>query len=104
HAGAQVFLDPVDRTWRRGLEKPRPELLTVDAIVDPFAGCGDPLASRDDGGVADHGYRPPGSRPRAAAGAKRLRALAPSCRTGANANGSKGADLSRSPSGRRATA
>src|SRR5208282_3551771 len=57
HAGAQVFLDPVDRTWRRGLEKARPELLTVGAIVDPIAGCGDPLAGRDDGGVADHGHQ-----------------------------------------------
>ena len=37
HPGAQVFLDPIDRTWRRGLEKARPELLTVGAIVDPFA-------------------------------------------------------------------
>src|SRR5208283_5537889 len=57
HAGAQVFLDPVDRTRRRGLDKARPELPTVGAIVDPFAGCGDPLAGRDDGGVADHGHQ-----------------------------------------------
>src|SRR5208283_1170380 len=57
HAGAQVFLDSVDRTWRRGLEKARPELLTVGAIVDPFAGCGDPLPGRDDGGVADDGHQ-----------------------------------------------
>jgi hypothetical protein len=35
----------------RGLEKSRLELLTVGAIVDPFAGCGDPLAGRDDGGA-----------------------------------------------------
>ena len=57
HAGAQIFLDPVDRTRRRGLEKARPELLTVGAIVDPFAGCSDPLAGRDDGGVADYGHQ-----------------------------------------------
>ena len=57
HAGAQIFLDPVDRTRRRGLEKPRPELLTVSAIVDPFAGCGDPLAGGNDGGVADDGHQ-----------------------------------------------
>ena len=37
HPGAQIFLDPVDRTRRRGLQKPRLELLTVGAIVDPFA-------------------------------------------------------------------
>ena len=35
----------------------RLELLTVGAIVDPFAGCGDPLAGGDDGGVADHGHQ-----------------------------------------------
>ena len=37
HPGAQIFLYPVDRTRRRGLEKPRLELLTVGAIIDPFA-------------------------------------------------------------------
>jgi hypothetical protein len=37
HPGAQIFLDPVDRARRRGLEKPRLELLTVGAVVDPFA-------------------------------------------------------------------
>ena len=39
HPGAQIFLDPVDRTRRRALEKPRLELLTVSAIVNPFARC-----------------------------------------------------------------
>ena len=57
HAGAQVFLDPVDRTWGRGLEKPRLELLAVGAIVDPFARCGDPLAGGDDGGMAHDGHQ-----------------------------------------------
>ena len=37
HPGAEIFLDPVDRTRRRGLEKPRLELLPVGAIIDPFA-------------------------------------------------------------------
>ena len=37
HPGAQVFLDPVDCARGRGLEKPRLELLTVGAIIDPFA-------------------------------------------------------------------
>ena len=37
HAGAQISFNPVDRTRRRGLEKPRLELLTVSAIIDPFA-------------------------------------------------------------------
>jgi hypothetical protein len=31
----------------------RLELLAMRAVVDPFAGCRDPLASRDGGGVAD---------------------------------------------------
>ena len=57
HAGAQVFFDPVDRTRRRGLEKAGPELLTVGAIVDPFAGRGDPLAGGNDGGMADEGHQ-----------------------------------------------
>ena len=57
HPGAQIFLDPVDRTRRRCLQKPRLELLTVGAIVDPFARCDDPLAGRDDGGVADDGHQ-----------------------------------------------
>ena len=39
------------------LQKPRLELLTVGAIVDPFARCDDPLAGRDDGGVADDGHQ-----------------------------------------------
>jgi hypothetical protein len=41
-------------------------LLTVGAVVDPFARCGDPLASGDDGRVADHGRQiamPAGPRP-----------------------------------------
>jgi hypothetical protein len=37
HPGAKIFLDPVDRARRRDLEKSRLELLTVGAIVDPFA-------------------------------------------------------------------
>jgi hypothetical protein len=32
-------------------------LLTVGAIVDPFARRGDPLAGGDDGGVAHDGYQ-----------------------------------------------
>jgi hypothetical protein len=37
HPGAQISFDPVDRAQRRGLEKSRLELLTVGAVVDPFA-------------------------------------------------------------------
>jgi hypothetical protein len=57
HPRAQIFLDPVDRARRRGLQKPRLELLTVSAVVNPFARCGDPLASGDDGRVADDGHQ-----------------------------------------------
>ena len=41
----------------RGLEKPRLELLAVGAVVDPFAGCGDPLPGGNDRGVADDGHQ-----------------------------------------------
>jgi hypothetical protein len=37
HPGAEIFLDPVNRARRRGLEKPRLELLAVGAIIDPCA-------------------------------------------------------------------
>ncbi len=29
----------------------------MGAVIDPFAGCGDPLAGGDDGRVADHGHQ-----------------------------------------------
>ena len=32
----------------------RLELLAVGGVVDPFPGCRDPLACRDDSGVADN--------------------------------------------------
>jgi hypothetical protein len=32
-------------------------LLTVGAIVHPFAGCGDPLAGGNDRGVTDDGHQ-----------------------------------------------
>ena len=57
HAGAEIFLDPLDRTRRRRLEKPRLELLAVRAVVGPFARRGDPLAGGDDGGMADDGHQ-----------------------------------------------
>ena len=57
HPGAEIFLDPVDRTRSRSLQKPRFELLAVGAIVDPFAGCGDPLPGRADRGMADDGHQ-----------------------------------------------
>ena len=35
HAGAEIFLDPLDRGRRRGFEERRPELDAARAIVDP---------------------------------------------------------------------
>ena len=57
HAGAEILLDAVDRCRRRGLQKPRLELLAVGAVVDPFARRGDPLAGGDRRGVADDGHQ-----------------------------------------------
>ena len=53
HAGGQVFLDAVDRRRRRGAHKARFELLAMGTVVDPFARCGDPLASRNGRGMAN---------------------------------------------------
>jgi len=36
---------------------PRRWLVTVSAIVGPFAGCGDPLAGGNDSGVPDDGHQ-----------------------------------------------
>ena len=53
----QIFLIPSIELGAEVFEKPRLELLTVGAIVCPFAGRCDPLAGGDDGGVADHGHQ-----------------------------------------------
>ena len=53
HAGAEVFLDTLDRRGLRGAHKARLELLTMGAVIDPFPRCGDPLPGRDHGSVAD---------------------------------------------------
>ena len=37
-------------------QEARFELLAVDAVVDPFAGGGDPFAGRNGRGVANHGH------------------------------------------------
>ena len=54
HAGAEVFLDAVDRRRRRGAHEALLELLTVGPVVDPFARRGDPFAGGDGGGVPHH--------------------------------------------------
>src|SRR5262249_45635702 len=56
HAGRKVFFDAVGRSRRRCAQEPRPELLPVGAVVDPFAGGRDPLASGNGGGMPNHGH------------------------------------------------
>ncbi len=54
HAGAKILLDAVDGRWRGGAHEAGLELLTVGAVVDPFARRGDPFAGGDGGGVPHH--------------------------------------------------
>src|SRR5260370_22868464 len=53
HAGAEIFLDPLNRRWRRSLEERGFELDTVGAVVDPASARLDELAGRDHCGVAE---------------------------------------------------
>ena len=53
--GAEIFLDPLDRRRRRGLEERGSELDAVGAVVDPGAARLDELAGRDHRGVAEDG-------------------------------------------------
>ena len=53
HAGAEIFFDAVYRSRRRGLQKPRLELLAMGPVVNPLTGCGDPLAGGNRRRVAD---------------------------------------------------
>ena len=55
HAGREVFFDAVGRSWWRCAQEPRLELLTMGAVVDPFAGGRDPLAGGNGCGIANHG-------------------------------------------------
>jgi hypothetical protein len=50
----EPILDAVNRRRRRGLQKPRLELLAMGAVVDPFTGGGDPFAGGDCRGVANY--------------------------------------------------
>ena len=56
HAGGEVLLDAIGRSWGRGAQEPRFELLAVGAVVDPSAGGRDPLASRNGCSMANNGY------------------------------------------------
>ena len=55
HAGAEIFLDPLDRRRRRRLEERGSELDAVGAVVDPGPARLDELAGRDHRGVAEDG-------------------------------------------------
>src|SRR5262249_1682621 len=56
HAGREIFFDAVGRSWWRCAQEPRLELLAMGAVVDPFAGGRDPLASGNGCGMANHGH------------------------------------------------
>ena len=57
HAGAEVFLDPLGRCWRRGLEEVRLELQPVRSVGDPDADGVDEFARRNRRGVADDWHK-----------------------------------------------
>ena len=59
----RYFSMPSTDVGAEGLQKPRFKLLAVEAVVDPFAGGGDPFAGRNRRRVADDGYQI--ARPRA---------------------------------------
>ena len=66
HPRAEILLDALDRGRLGGAHEARLELLTVGAVVDPLARCGDPLPRSHHGGVADHRHQvamPPRLRP-----------------------------------------
>jgi hypothetical protein len=53
HPGAEIFLDPVNRRWRRNLEERGFELDIMGAVIDPGSARLDKLAGRDHRGVAE---------------------------------------------------
>jgi hypothetical protein len=55
HAGAEIFLDPLDCRWCRGLEKRGPELDAMRAVIDPGPARLNEFAGRDHRGMADEG-------------------------------------------------
>src|SRR5215813_9250880 len=55
HAGAEIFLDPLDCRRCRGLKERGPELDAVSPIVDPGPARLDELAGRDYRGMAEDG-------------------------------------------------
>lgn len=57
HSRAEVFLDPLDRRWRGGLQEPRPVLQAVRAVVDPLASGRDPFSRRDRRGLTNDRHK-----------------------------------------------
>src|SRR5467141_2079962 len=55
HAGAEIFLDTLDRRRGRSLEERGLELNPVGTVVDPGSARLDELAGRDHRGVAENG-------------------------------------------------
>jgi hypothetical protein len=55
HAGTEIFLDPLDCCWCRGLKERGPELEAVRPIVDPAAARLDELAGGNHRRMADEG-------------------------------------------------
>src|SRR5207248_448467 len=55
HAGAEIFLDTLDRRRRRSLEERGFELDAMRTVVDPASARLDELAGRDHRGMADEG-------------------------------------------------
>jgi hypothetical protein len=55
HAGAEIFLDPLDSRWRRSLQERGFELDAMRAVVDPRPARLDELAGRDHRRMADEG-------------------------------------------------
>jgi hypothetical protein len=54
HAGAEIFLDPLNRRWRGSLEERGLELDAVGAVVDPGSARLHELAGRDHRRMAEN--------------------------------------------------
>ena len=57
HAGTEILLDAIDRSRRRRAHEARLELLTMGAVINPFARRRDPLTGGDGGSMSDDGYQ-----------------------------------------------
>jgi hypothetical protein len=55
----KAFLDAVCGGWGRRAQEPRFELLTMYAVIDPFAGRGDPFAGGNRRGMVNHRHEIP---------------------------------------------